>query len=297
MEEVKFDRQLYTPKSIPPGGGGSSILGPIILLFTVALVGIGGFLYYTTFGLRLPQTKADPQMQEIATRMEEMTARLEQLEKRLRITPPPSKMPPSSVASPAAGSATPRASRGPVPRNSASASRSGGAMAEASPPAAAAIPEGSSASRSFNAKELEAMKGDLNSSREAWEAATNRLGSTVGELGEQRRELADTRASVTQMQREMERSYLPFELDKNGGRQRVGPVWMDLRGVDRRALRFTMRLYFDDRWVEVKDRALGERVDFYVAGHEQPLELVVSDIRQDQISGRLAIPMTSPGQR
>ena len=134
------------------------------------------------------------------------------------------------------------------------------------------------------------MQGELTSNREAWEATANRLGDAVGELSDQRRELADTQESIGEIQRNLERTYLAFDLRKSGGRQRIGPVWMDLRSTDRRAQRYTMRLFFDDRWVEMKDRVLGERLEFYVRGTNSPLELVVSEIGQDQVMGQLGLP-------
>ena len=142
----------------------------------------------------------------------------------------------------------------------------------------------------LSSRDLSAQQGELSSNREAWEATTNRLGDAVGELGDQRRELADTRATIGQIQRNLERTYLPFDIRKSAGRQRIGPIWMDLRSVDRRAQRYTMRLFFDDRWVEMKDRVLGERLEFFVRGTNTPLDLVISEIGQDQVMGQLGLP-------
>ena len=112
----------------------------------------------------------------------------------------------------------------------------------------------------------------------------------MGELGEQRRALDSAQETLGQIQRNMERTYLPFDLSKNTGRQRIGPIWLDLRRTDRRAQRYTMRLFFDDRWVEMKDRVLGERLEFYISGVSLPLELVISEIRKDQVVGKLGLP-------
>jgi hypothetical protein len=113
----------------------------------------------------------------------------------------------------------------------------------------------------------------------------------VGELGYQRRELTTTQEAVEQIQRTFERTRVPFDIRKNSGRQQVGPIWMDLRNVDRSAQRFTMRLFFDDQWVEIKDRVLGERLEFYIREFTNPLELVVSEIRRDQVLGQLGVPV------
>jgi hypothetical protein len=40
----------------------------------------------------------------------------------------------------------------------------------------------------------------------------------------------------------------------------------------------------------MKDRVLGERLEFYVRGTSSPLELVISEIGQDQVMGQLGLP-------
>ena len=293
MEEVQWDRQSFVQKTPPPQGGGSSILGPLLFVLVVSLVGGAAYLYVKNNGIPEMGIKASPQAQanELMVRLDEMNERLEQLEKRLRVTPPPrsdassqpspkGSAPPGSPARPASG--TNRAAPPAYASNQYSSPPP--SRTSTPPPMATPVPSNSS-SRDFSA-----LQGDLTANRQAWEATANRLGDAVGELGDQRRELADTQQAIGQIQRNFERTYLPFDIRKSAGRQRIGPVWMDLRSVDRRAQRYTMRLFFDDRWVEMKDRVLGERLEFYVRGTSSPLELVISEIGQDQVMGQLGLP-------
>ena len=239
MEEVQWDRQSFVTKTPPPRNEGSSILGPLLFVIVVGLAGAGGYLYIKNNGI--PQVGIKPQMSELTTRLEEMNARLEALEKRLRVSPPSRSSatdPPSSSAAAVSGaqiapssSRLARAASGPTPF-------SAGPQSSASPQAANTLRMNPSS------RDMAAVEGELASNREAWEATADRLGDTVGELGNQRRELTNTRESLGELQRNLERTYLPFDLRKNGGRQRVGPIWMDLRRGDRQGQRYTMGGFF-----------------------------------------------------
>lgn len=288
MEEVQWDRQSFVPKTPPPRKEGSSILGPILFVLAISVAGGAGYLYIKNNGIPEIGIKPTSENAELMARLEEMNERLERLEKRLHVSPPArsASSQPSATAPASSGPPSRRAPAEPRVAPSVYASTQLSSPPPSSTPsqfAAPTLPNSSS-------RDLSALQGELESNREAWEATTNRLGDAVGELGDQRRELAGTQETLGQMQRDLERTYLAFDLRKNAERQRIGPVWMDLRSVDRKAQRFTMRVFFDDRWVEMKDRVLGERLEFYIRGVSHPIELVVSEIRQDQVLGHLGLP-------
>ena len=46
----------------------------------------------------------------------------------------------------------------------------------------------------------------------------------------------------------------------------------------------------DDKRVEKKDKNLNEPVQFYVSKARQPYEIVVNEVKKDQIVGYLATP-------
>ena len=290
MEEVQWDRQSFVTKPPPPPPRGSSILGPLLFVVVVSLIGAGGYLYVKNNGIPdIGLAPAKSEMSELADRLDEMNARLEQMERRLPVSAPsrPRTLPQDSSATAASSGSValrPASRRDGISVAPASSSASSPSP-EATPPPIADLtpPTPSSSNTPFS-------QGESASKRDAWEATTNRLGDAVGELGEQRRTLDSTQETLGQIQRNMERTYLPFDLRKNAGRQRIGPIWLDLRRTDRRAQRYTMQIFFDDKWVEMKDRVLGERLEFYISGVSLPLELVISEIRKDQVVGKLGLP-------
>jgi len=283
MEEIKWDREAFAKQQRVAGPGPGFSLGGILLLFiTVGVVAGGGYWYLKTRGMapNLPEINL-PSLGSLNPggtneRLETMELRLEQIEKRLNITTSNTAPKPNAARTTAASSG-PRTTDAPLRR------------ATGSLPADPATLKPSVADATASATAAREQVA----SREAWAATTDRLGMAVGELGEQRREIAQTQEDLTQLRLQMQRTYLPFELSKNAGQQRVGPILLDLQSTDRKNQRYNLVLQFDDRSVQMKDRALGERVEFYISGADEPLELVVSEILPDRIVGKLALPASA----
>jgi len=63
-----------------------------------------------------------------------------------------------------------------------------------------------------------------------------------------------------------------------------------LKRTDVKRNKYTIDLMADDRKIEKKDKNTNEPVQFYLSKARQPYELVVNEIRKDQISGYLAAP-------
>jgi hypothetical protein len=137
---------------------------------------------------------------------------------------------------------------------------------------------------------IKALQRNFTASREEWEATTDRLGSVVGELGNQRSEIDNNEESLKQVLGRFQRRDYTFTAQKGSGRQHVGPVILWLRRADPGSGRYTMRLQVNDKWVEFKDRALHEAVEFYPSNSAVPIEMLVSRIGRNQVTGRLAVP-------
>ncbi len=53
----------------------------------------------------------------------------------------------------------------------------------------------------------------------------------------------------------------------------------------------------DDKRVEKKDRSINEPVQLYVGGGHQPYEIVVNQVKKDEMIGYLATPKVTTAQR
>ena len=72
--------------------------------------------------------------------------------------------------------------------------------------------------------------------------------------------------------------------------QRVGDISVLLKKADPKKNRYTIEVVADDKTTEKKDRTINEPVQFYVSKARQPYEIVVNQVKKDQIVGYLATP-------
>jgi hypothetical protein len=130
----------------------------------------------------------------------------------------------------------------------------------------------------------------VEANHEAWQAATNRLADVVGVVGTQQGEIAATRDALNQLLTQTRRHAVSFELERGNNRLPVGPVTLQFKSADVKNQRYTLCVVFDQKCIELKDRALNEVVVFVVAKSSPPLELVATKIIRDEIVGYVEIP-------
>ncbi len=286
MGGFEFNRQDYAqPKPVEPRPGPSfSMAGPLILTAVVIVGGVIVYILLKGAGTRdVGGNNAQPA--QIEQRLDALEHRLDQVEKRRKpSTPEP------SVTAPKQEPANPRPSPPPV-RTIYRVSPAPEQRSVPSPPPKSS-PDGGLVSQQQQ-KELDSLRGDVVSTREEWEATADRLGNVVGELASQREDITRNRESLEQLAEHFKHNSMPFTLQRGGNPQRVGPVSLRLQSTDAKNQRYTMRLLLNDKVIELRDRALNEAIQFYGSGGKVLLELVVSEIRKDAVTGRLALPQTA----
>ncbi|MBC8167403.1 MAG: hypothetical protein H7Y20_16230 [Bryobacteraceae bacterium] len=87
-----------------------------------------------------------------------------------------------------------------------------------------------------------------------------------------------------------ERNYVEFNLNRSKEPRKVGDIMLTLKRADPKRNRFTIEVTADDKKVEKKDRNINEPIQFYVSKARQPYEVVVNEVKKDQIVGYLASP-------
>lgn len=138
--------------------------------------------------------------------------------------------------------------------------------------------------------EVGQVKSDVASTR-------SELEKTVGELKRVRGDLDGTSSIVATNGKELsalralgERNYFEFNLTKAKEPRRIGDVAVLLKKADAKKNKFTIEVIADDKRVEKKDKNLNEPVQFYVSKARQPYEIVVNEVKKDQIVGYLSTP-------
>jgi len=138
---------------------------------------------------------------------------------------------------------------------------------------------------------MAAVRSELAANHEAWQATTDRVADVVGVVDTQQGEITKTREAVSHLLAQSQRKAVSFELQRGTSRMPVGPLALKLKSVDTRNQRYSVRIYFDEKSIELKDRALNEVVVFLLSKDSAPLELVATKILRDQLLGYLAIPV------
>lgn len=112
----------------------------------------------------------------------------------------------------------------------------------------------------------------------------------VGDMGVMSGDIATNGKELAALKELGERNYFEFDLSKSKVPQKVGDIRVVLRSADQKHSRFTLQVLADDKIVEKKDRTLNEPVQLYVAGNRQPYEIVVNQIKNNEVIGYLATP-------
>lgn len=168
-------------------------------------------------------------------------------------------------------------------------------------------------------QQAQQMKTELTESLSAVEkTATNKITEVSTEVGQVKTEVASTKSELEKTASELrrvrgdldgtsslvatngrelnalkalgERNYFEFNLTKAKEPRRIGDVTVLLKKADPKRNRFTIEVMADDKKVEKKDKNLNEPVQFYVSKARQPYEIVVNEVKKDQIVGYLSAP-------
>jgi chromosome segregation ATPase len=167
-------------------------------------------------------------------------------------------------------------------------------------------------------RQQQQVASQISEVKEATTAATSKLGEVSTEVGTVKSDVAATRAELEKTIAELkrvngdmgvmsgliatngkelsalkalgDRNYFEFNLAKGKKPQKVGDIAVLLKKADQKKNRYTIDVIADDKKVEKKDKNINEPVQFYVSKARQPYELVVNEVRKDQIVGYLATP-------
>lgn len=270
-----IDRQAFVKQHEQKRREPNPLAPLLFVLVGVGLLGMAGYMYVQANGMPSfggPQ----PDLSQVVARLEEIEQRLGELEKR-RSSPPAKSPQDVAAAEPAVANS---AAAPPVVRSSAPPS-SEGASAEKSATGDKEVAELRDKVRSLH--------GDVAQVREAWGASSDQLGTVAGVLSKQQSEIESNRQRLMSLSDRFERTPIAFDLRKDN-RQRVGPIWLSLRKTHEKTQRYTLRAFIEDKSIELKDRALMEPVELYLSEATTPLELVVTDIQGERVSGILRVP-------
>ncbi len=138
--------------------------------------------------------------------------------------------------------------------------------------------------------EVTSVKTDVASTKSELDKTIADLKRVTGDLGVTSGLVATNSRELSALKRLGERNYFEFNLGKTKQPQKVGDVAILLKKADAKRNRYTLEVLADDKTTEKKDKTINEPVQFYTAKARQPYEIVVNQVKKDQIVGYLATP-------
>lgn len=139
-------------------------------------------------------------------------------------------------------------------------------------------------------KDVGEVKTDLSATKSELDKTIAELKSTRGDLGVQSGLIATNAKELAALKALGERNYFDINLGKTKRPQRIGDILVQLKKADQKKNRYTIDIVADDKKVEKKDKGVNEPVQFYTSKARLPYEIVVNEVRKDQIIGYLATP-------
>jgi hypothetical protein len=143
---------------------------------------------------------------------------------------------------------------------------------------------------------VSSVKTEVASNKAELDKTIAQLHSTQGDLGVQSGLIATNGKELAALKALNDRNYFEFNLGKTKAPQRVGDILLQLKKADPKKNRYTFEVTADDKRTEKKDKGVNEPVQFYTSKARQPYEVVVNEVKKDQIVGYLATPKVQSGR-
>jgi hypothetical protein len=135
-------------------------------------------------------------------------------------------------------------------------------------------------------QDVSAQRVDLDNTKKVLDSVRSDLGMARSEMGTL---IARNHDDIEQLRKLGERDYFEFTVSRKIP-ARVAGVGLTLTKTNVKRHRFSLELLADDVQVEKKDRTINEPIFFYVSGSKRPYELVVNEVKLDQVKGYLSTP-------
>lgn len=138
--------------------------------------------------------------------------------------------------------------------------------------------------------EVGVVKSEVASTKSELDKTITELKSVRGDLGVQSGLIATNGKELAALIARGERNYFEFNLTKTKRPMKVGDIALLLKKADVKKNRYTVEVYADDKKTEKKDKTINEPLQFYTSKARIPYELVVNEVKKDNIVGYLATP-------
>ena len=145
--------------------------------------------------------------------------------------------------------------------------------------------------------DVTAVKAEVASAQSELAKHPADLKQVMGDMGVMSGLIATNGKELSALRELGERNYFEFTLTKRDNSKKVADLALTLKKSDPKRSRFTLDVIADDNRVEKKDKTVNEPVQVYVGGNRQPYEIVINQVKKDEIVGYLATPKVKIARR
>ncbi len=138
--------------------------------------------------------------------------------------------------------------------------------------------------------EVGTVKSEVAATKSELEKTIADLKRVTGDMGVMSGLIATNSKELSALKALGDRNYFEFDLKKSKKPQKIGDITVLLKKADTKRNRYTIEVVADDKNVEKKDKNINEPVQFYVSRARQPYEIVVNEVKKDQVIGYLSTP-------
>jgi hypothetical protein len=134
------------------------------------------------------------------------------------------------------------------------------------------------------------VRADLTATQSTLDKTGADLKRAMGDMGVMSGLIATNAKDLVALRELGERNYTEFTLTKKDGQKKVGDIALTWKSADPKRNKYTVDVFANDQHVQKKDKTVNEPVQVYVSGNRQPYEIVVNQVKKDQIVGYLSTP-------
>jgi chromosome segregation ATPase len=145
--------------------------------------------------------------------------------------------------------------------------------------------------------DVNGVKTDVASTQSQVQKDGAQLRQVIGDMGVMSGLIATNGKDLQALRDLGDRNYIEFDLSKGQLTKKVGDITISLRKADPKRNRFTVDVMADDKHIEKKDKTINEPVQLYVSDNRQPYEIVVNQVKKDEVVGYLATPKVKVARR
>jgi len=138
--------------------------------------------------------------------------------------------------------------------------------------------------------DVTAVKTDLGTTQSNLEKTSSDLKRAMGDMGVMSGLIATNAKDLNALRALGERNYVEFDINRKDAAKKLGDVSITLKKADTGHNRYTVAVFADDKLVEKKDRTINEPVQLYIGSSRFPYEIVVNQVKKDEIVGYLSTP-------